>query len=292
MKKSTSLTVIGGDMRQAFLAQLLCADGHTVLVSALDRYNFDSGVHRSAAPDFGASNARAVILPMPVEREEGWLNTPLSNTSYHTHTILNAMPPGMLVLAGAVTDAIRDHAAQNKLHLIDYLARDELAVRNAVPTAEGAIQLAMEELPITLHDARVLVIGNGRIGSILAAKLRALGSAVTVSARSASDFARIEAAGHHRMDTRHLGGQLAPFDLVINTVPARVLGAAELAELQTGCLILDLASKPGGVDFTTAQQLGRRAVWALSLPGKVAPVSAARAIRDTVYAILQEEELL
>lgn len=150
----------------------------------------------------------------------------------------------------------------------------------------------MEELPITLHGARVLVIGNGRIGSLLAGKLRALQAEVWVSARSPKDFARIEAAGHTSLHTNALAGHLAGFDLVVNTVPAQVLGMAELAELPEGCLVLDLASKPGGVDFTAAGQLGRRAIWALSLPGKVAPVSAARAIRDTVYAILQEEGIL
>ncbi|MGM9612725.1 MAG: NAD(P)-dependent oxidoreductase [Butyricicoccus sp.] len=106
----------------------------------------------------------------------------------------------------------------------------------------------MEELPITIQGARALVVGNGRIGSLLAAKLAALGAHVTVSARSPRDFARIEAAGHHSLHTRFLTGHLAAFDLVVNTVPARVLGAAELAELPEACLVLDLASKPGGAD--------------------------------------------
>lgn len=249
MKKSTSLAVIGGDMRQAFLAQLLCADGHQITVSALERHHFDGNVRRAAAPNFGVEEGvQAVILPMPAERDEGLLNAPLSNTSYHIQTILDAIPPGMPVLAGAASEAVRTHAAQNHLHLIDYLAREELAIRNAVPTAEGALQLAMEELPITIQGARALVIGNGRIGSLLSGKLRALGADVTVSARSPRDFARIEAAGHHSLHTRFLTGHLADFDLVVNTVPARVLGASELAELPAACLVLDLASKPGGAD--------------------------------------------
>lgn len=293
MKKSTSLAVIGGDLRQAFLAQLFHEDGHQVTVSALDRHQFDSDIRRAAAPDFGVSDhTQAVILPIPAEREEGLLNAPLSNTSYHIQTILDSLPPGTLVLAGAVSEHLRRHAAQNDLHLVDYLAREELAIRNAVPTAEGAIQLAMEELPITIQGSHVLVLGYGRIGALLSAKLAALGADVTASARSARDFARIESAGHRRLHTRYLSGHLSDFDLVVNTVPACVLGAAELAELPSACLVLDLASKPGGVDFTAAGQLGRRAVWALSLPGKVAPISAARAIRDTVYSILQEAEIL
>ena len=106
-----------------------------------------------------------------------------------------------------------------------------------MPTAEGAIQLAMEELPITLHGARVLVIGYGRL---------------------------------------------------VNTVPVRVLREAELADLKPGCLVIDLASKPGGVDFDAAARLGVKAFWALSLPGKVAPVTAGKSIKTTIYNILTE----
>lgn len=150
----------------------------------------------------------------------------------------------------------------------------------------------MEELLITLHGARALVIGNGRIGKLLSQRLAGLGARVTVSARANADFAWISAVGLNALDTRALAGHLAQFDVIFNTVPSRVLGLAELAEAQADCLVIDLASKPGGVDFAAAQQLGRRAIWALSLPGKVAPMSSAMAIRDTIYHILQEEEIL
>ena len=43
------------------------------------------------------------------------------------------------------------------------------------------------------------------------------------------------------------------------------------------------------MDFDTAKELGLRVVWALSLPGKVAPISAAEIIRDTVFNMLQEQ---
>ena len=54
--------------------------------------------------------------------------------------------------------------------------------------------------------------------------------------------------------------------------------------------MIDLASLPGGVDFSAAQELGLKAVQALSLPGKTAPESAAEIIKQTVYTILEEEE--
>lgn len=163
---------------------------------------------------------------------------------------------------------------------------------NAVPTAEGAIQIAMEQTDVTLHGLPVLVIGCGRVGSLLARKLDALGAKVTVSARSCRDRARIEAAGLKAADTRRLADVLPGFPLVYNTVPAAVLGSAELAALPAGALLIDLASQPGGIDLAAVPPEGVRILHALSLPGKVAPVTASIAVRDTIYAILGEEGVL
>lgn len=162
---------------------------------------------------------------------------------------------------------------------------------NAPPTAEGAIQIAMEELPITLHDARVLVVGFGRLGRALAPRLRSLGARVWVSARRYEQRAAAESMGLGSEGVDRLPDWLCSYDLVFNTVPAPVLGVEELAALKEGALVIDLASRPGGVDMEAAAALGVRVIWALSLPGKVAPVTSGRYIKDTVYHIMEELDL-
>lgn len=248
MKKAAALAVVGGDLRQGSLARLLREDGHKVSVFALERQEFENGIEIIHDPRTAFACAGAVILPMPVLQDEKHLNAPLSNAPHRIETILDCIPSGTLVLGGSVTNSVQERASRAQLQIKDYLTREELAIRNAVPTAEGAIQIAMEELPITIHRAKALVIGNGRIGKLLSQKLACLGADVTVSARSNADFARIEAAGLHMLDTRLLAGHIANFDVVFNTVPVRVLGLAELAELRADCLVIDLASKPGGAD--------------------------------------------
>ena len=161
-------------------------------------------------------------------------------------------------------------------------------IANAVPTAEGAIQIAMEELPVTIHGARVLVIGYGRVGRMTAQRFQALGARVSVAARKYADLAWAESLGLGVEQTGHLLGWLCGYDLVINTVPARVLGKPELRDLKPDCLVIDLASKPGGVDFEAAARLGIRVVWALSLPGKTAPVTAGESMKHTIYNMLSE----
>ena len=149
----------------------------------------------------------------------------------------------------------------------------------------------MEELPITLHDARVLVIGFGRLGRALAPRLRALGARVWVSARRHEQRAAAESMGLGSEGMDRLPDWLCSYDLVFNTVPAPVLGVEELAALKERALVIDLASRPGGVDMDAAAALGVRVIWALSLPGKVAPVTAGRYIKDTVYHIMEELNL-
>lgn len=163
---------------------------------------------------------------------------------------------------------------------------------NDIPTCEGAIQLAMEQTAYTLQGAACLVIGYGRIGALLAHKLQALGANVTVSARSVRDFARIEVSGLPALDTRHLAAHLKPFQIIFNTVPAPILDTAALSGLASDCLIIDLASMPGGIDADAKLPADCRLLHALSLPGRVAPLSAARAIHNTIVTILQEESIL
>ena len=161
-------------------------------------------------------------------------------------------------------------------------------IANALPTAEGAVQLAMEHLPITIHGSKVLVIGFGRVGRLTAQRFQALGAKVSVAARKYEQLAWAQAMGLGGEHLAHLRGWLCGYDLIVNTVPARVLGREELEDVKSDCLILDLASKPGGVDLGAAGELGLTVVWALALPGKVAPVTAGAAIKDTIYNMLRE----
>ena len=46
--------------------------------------------------------------------------------------------------------------------------------------------------------------------------------------------------------------------------------------------------RSAGVDLDAAGALGVKVIWALSLPGKVAPLTAAGAIKTAIYNILSE----
>ncbi len=281
--------VIGGDMRQAKLAELLAADGHSVSTFAIDKIRLEGSVVQKTLIREAADDASCVIMPLPITSREGMLNAPLSGGLHTTREVLSTLRPEQILCAGRIDVSTRELADTLGITLIDYLEREELAVANAVAAAEGAIQLIMEETPITICHSRCLVIGFGRIGKILCHRLRGLGAYVTATARNYADLAWIKAYSYEAEETGNIDATLGKYDVVINTVPARVLGESRLVKLKHGCLCLDLASKPGGMDFTAASKLGVKAVWALSLPGEVAPVTSGSIIRDTIYNILKEK---
>lgn len=271
--------VIGGDRRQLELARLLEADGHTVRTYGLEgRRNSEGGLPRTAA-------AEVVILPLPLCKGEGVLNC--QEAPVPTAELFRLFCPGQLVLAGQVRPPQRWEAEEREVTLVDYFQREELTVANAAITAEAAVQVAMEHLDRTLLGMECLVLGFGRIGKLLSHRLSGLGARVSASARRPEDLAWIRAYGYRALETGALDGRLASMGAVFNTIPSPVLDAGLLAQLPDSCLCVDLASVPG-IDQAAAEDLGRKALWERSLPGRLAPCAAAAVIRDAVYYILEE----
>lgn len=194
---------------------------------------------------------------------------------------------GGLLIGGRIPLALSGVGAVSA----DLLQRDDLAVLNSVPTAEGALQIAMEELPYTIRGLCTVVCGMGRVGSTLARLMQRVGADVTVAARSSRDFAICEAEGLKSCTYSHLRRILPEALLVYNTVPALIFDRELLDCMNREALLIDLASMPGGTDFEYAAKRRIRTIHALSLPGKVAPAGAAQIIQKVIYNILHEKNM-
>lgn len=281
-----TVSVIGGDLRQLTLADELRKDGYDVTVFGFtDKISYEFNTTDIDA----ALDSEVIILPVPVSFDGININTPYSDSKLSVSELAKKLNPVSLVFGGCITQPFSDALSKRGIKHRDYMLRDELAIKNAVPTAEGAIEIAISETPFTLHNSNCLVLGYGKVGKILAKSLDALGAKTYVSARKYADLALIEGHGCYPLTVNEAKLRLDEFDIIFNTVPALILGESELRHIRRDTLVIDLASKPGGVDFETAKELGIRVVWALSLPGRVAPVTAGIIIKDTITNMLREE---
>lgn len=271
--------VIGGDRRQAELARLLASDGNEVLTYGLEKWCSGEALDRVTA-------AETVILPLPLCKEGGVLNC--EERGIPTLELFRGLRPEQRILAGQVKPEQRMEAESCGLKLEDYFRREELTVANAAITAEAAVQVAMERLERTLLGMDCLVLGFGRIGKLLCHRLQGMGAHITAAARKPEALAWIRAYGWNDLHMNCLDGNLSSFGAVFNTVPSLILDEKLLSQLPAGrCLCIDLASQQG-IDLEAAGRLGLPNVWATSLPGRLAPETAAAVIRDTIYDILLE----
>lgn len=284
MKKR--FAVLGGDQRQIHLARLLHSDGWDTVTWGLEKGGAPFGVPLDHALD-----ADIIVLPLPVCRGDA-LNLPLTDMELFCDRLWESLRPEQISLGGMTGSLAPRLQEEYGLELLDYYDREEVQIANAVSTAEGAVMRAMKETEETIQGSRCLIIGYGRIGKVLAHRLHGLGAEVTVAARKRSDLAWIGAYGCHAVRVDQLKSELSRFDLIFNTAPGMVLDADNLRSIKSDCVLMELASLPGGIDMGAVKELGLRAVVERGLPGKVAPLSAAVAIRDGIYHILEEKGVL
>ncbi len=287
MEKKNRFGVLGGDKRQIYLAQSLALDGYPVYVCGFDKdiaIQHVTGVSLQKLSDL----CNVVILPLPVTQDGLHLHTPFCKEKIVLDDTFAVSMAQKRVFGGGIKKLLPTSVFWNEITVEDYSLREEFAVRNAVPTAEGAVMIAMELSEGTIYGSECLVAGYGRIGKILSRMLKNLGANVTVSARKTADLAWIQSNGCKAVHTAKLAELPGTFDFVFNTVPTKIFTKKVLARHPKETLFLELASVPGGFDKEAVAKLGLHLVPALSLPGKVAPFSAAAIIKDTIYNMLEE----
>jgi dipicolinate synthase subunit A len=194
-----------------------------------------------------------------------------------------------LVIIGSARQYLKDWAEKYKFTLLETVELDQIAIPNSIPTAEGAIQIAMENSRITIHGSKSCIIGFGRVALTLARTLKALGAYVYVVARNRGQLARAAEMGCIKAGYHELPGILNEMDFVFNTVPAMILNKELLKHANPELIIIDLASQPGGTDFEAANRYGIKAILAPGLPGKVAPISAGQILADVIPDLIIDE---
>ncbi len=223
--------------------------------------------------------ADVLLLPMPFQPSQEELKQ-----------LVRCIKPRGLALADMPSKSAIDAFAERQVEMKDYAQWEPLVLLNAIPTAEGCLQILMNLRTRTIWNSKLLITGFGRIAKLLTRDCMALGARVTVAARNPAQRAEAAAWGVETISLMQLKGEAAAFDIAINTVPSLLFTQEILQQMKPNCFLVDLASSPGGVDFEQAEKLGIHTEWARGLPPKYAPETAGEILAQTVQTILQERE--
>lgn len=286
MKDKSKILVAGGDMRQVYCAVKLSSVSDTS-VKGFSADILPEKMNIEISDNDDNSLYDFLVLPVPPLDENGMITAPFTSEKINPAEIHSLLKPDAVIFAGKSDKRLKDIFEDKEI--IDYMEREELSLKNAVPTAEGAVEIALNELPVTLNGIKVLIVGLGRIGTALAEILKGFGADITASVRNAKGTAKARILGIKSVCTNKMD---TDYKLVFNTVPELIFDNELLSRFSDETLFIDLASKPGGIDFDSASVLGKKVVWALGIPGKTAPVTSGEFIAETVINILTERGVL
>ena len=287
-----TVSIIGGDLRIVNLIELLSNDDFICYT-----YGLENSEEMIESPNVKKCNtledviekSEIIIGPVPMTNDNVNLTAPFADTKIEIEELITAMSgKEKLFIAGKISDAHTERLLATGTKSIDLFKREEYFVLNTIATAEGTIQIAMENTQKTVHGSRVLIMGFGRVGKVLAKMLDGIGAKVSCEARKHSDIAWIKAYGYNPIMLSELNTELGNFDIIINTIPFQILDETRLDYIKKECVIIDLSANPGGVDRKAAREKNLNVIWALSLAGKVAPITSAEFIKETLYNILKE----
>ena len=280
MNSISEILIAGGDMRQIYCA-LALSEKYNVSVTGFNSEYIPDSLEKYDFSD--DKKYECIILPVPALNGKGYISSPCFSEDISLQNIKGSLKNNGILFAGKIDERIKNFFSEYEVY--DYMECEELSLKNAVPTAEGAVKIALEELPVTLNGLKVLIVGMGRIGTALAAVLKGFGADVTAAVRNARGAAKARIAGIKSVCTKDMKND---YGLVFNTVPSMIFDEELLKKFDNDTLFIDLASKPGGIDFDCAAELGKKVIWALGIPGKNAPVSAGEIIAETIISVLSE----
>ncbi|MDD2509687.1 MAG: dipicolinate synthase subunit DpsA [Syntrophomonas sp.] len=284
------IAVLGGDDRELILISELVKRGAILKVAGFPSSKLCDGASAVNSVEDACRDAKVVILPLPGTSLEGIIRAVYAGGELKlSEKAVAVLADNALLIIGSARPFLKEWVRKYSLRLIEITEMDDIAIMNSIPTAEGAIQIAMEESKITIHGSRSLIIGFGRIAITLARTLRALGSDVTVVARNEGQMARAYEMGCKRAHYSELTTAISNSNFVFNTVPSMVLSKSVLRQANCDALIIDLATQPGGTDFEAANEYGFKAILAPGLPGKVAPISAGKILAELVPRLIIKE---
>lgn len=256
-----SFFVVGEDKRSKYLREMYEKEGK--IVDSVDKADY-------------------VISAIPFTKDK----IHITSTDVKIEDFLKNIKNKTLFSSG-VSQEFLQKFEENNIKYIDVMASDYIAYLNAIPTAEGAIYKAMEYTDFVLHNANVLVLGFGRVGKILASKLKGLNANVFCEARNKKDLAHIEGLGYNVVELKNLDSVLGKMDIIFSTIPYKILDLDRLRKINKDTVIIDLASLPGSIDYDTSSKLNIKAYLELGIPAKIAPKTASEYLKSVIDSSLR-----
>lgn len=280
--------VIGGDLRQVYIAEDLSSRGFSVLLYGLENLCSKAGMEHAKSLAQAIDSSKVILTPIPFTKNGIHILSVDTKPDLTPEILCTHLKKGHKLYGGCFTKDVRSFCEAGGIYYNDFMEEEEVTLFNTIATAEGTIAEAIISSGGNLHGSSCLILGYGRCAKTLAEKLKILCGELTVAARSPLAIAQAKTSSFNALALPELTNVISEYDYIFNTVPALVLDRGLLEKTKQDVTIIDIASAPGGVDFTAAKELSRNARLCLGLPGKYAPKASAAFLTRYLLSSLGE----
>lgn len=270
-----NIAIIGGDNRNVYLSSLFKESGYVVNKSFL--------LDDNGTLEDNIENSNIIIIPMPVSMDNIHIYTPLSDKKLKIYDFIKLVKD-KIVIGGKLSNNLIEQLQNNNNEVFDLMDNEELVIKNTIPTAEGIVKLLIENTDIALFDSNIAVLGFGRVGKRVAYVLDKLGAKIFGYDIKKEEVANIKSCSYNVIED--ICSSLGKFDIIINTIPEYIISKKELDTISKGTFLLDVASNPGGFDHDYAKTIGLNSIHALGIPGKIAPKTSAKYIKEIIEKLI------
>ena len=288
-----NILIIGGDLRIIYLSKSLAKENYKMFAFGLDKseeIRNEKNIEKCNSIEEIIDKIDIVISSIPLSKDGINVYMPFSSNELRINELFMKIKNKKIIL-GNINDEIKNMADKYNVNIIDLMENEELTIYNTIATAEGTMKIAIEKTNKTIYNSKVLILGFGRVGKTLANRFYGMKANVYCEARKEEDIAWINTYGYKSVRLEDLESCLSEFDIIINTIPIKILDEKRLKCINKNCLIIDLASKTGGVDFQKANEYEIKNIHALALPGKVAPYTSAEFIKKILDEKIKNDKL-
>lgn len=283
-----NIAVLGGDLRQIYIANHLCESGYSVVVYGTVQSKLLKSICVATSLSHALNICNVIVCPTPFSKNNTHLFTENEEISISNTLLEQTLNQDHFVVGGDFPNEFTNYCKFHQIEFYDFLKDDSIAIENAVATAEGAIAMAIQSSLINLSKSRCLVLGFGRCGKILAHKLSGFQTKLTISTRNSSSLSYGHSLGYDVIQLSELKYNLPQFDYIFNTIPSVILPKELLAKISPETTIIDIASAPGGLDYGYVKKHHLNAHLCLGIPGKISPKTTGIILSNALIQKLKE----
>lgn len=217
--------------------------------------------------NFNFSEYKYIVGATPFSKNKEYINCEFYS-SFPISTFLSLIKPGQTVFGGNLPSDLIDYCNTSDIKAVDLLKHPGFFWENSYYTAEGLLGYIICNTNFSLKNANILVLGLGKCGSLICDLLKKMNGNVYFYDNDINTINHGIALGFNYVDIYKNTNIFPTLNIVINSIPEKILSRLFLQMLNKNCVLFDISSFPFGFDKETTDSLSLTLHTCSGIPGK------------------------